>query len=120
MFQFPRFETNSVMPELYVTFSIVKKLGRIEWVELHGKQFPIVFQGFCMHLHLDIWLWCYPIYSWQIFTKDKSTLPLTHFMCCCEGKKSLYIRLGCRGDWPNIKPPGWDPSAGPNTSTDTN
>ncbi|XP_052209850.1 probable inactive shikimate kinase like 2, chloroplastic isoform X2 [Diospyros lotus] len=28
------------------------------------------------------------------------------------GKKSLYIRLGCRGDWPNIKPPGWDPSAG--------
>ncbi|KAJ4949984.1 hypothetical protein NE237_026816 [Protea cynaroides] len=21
------------------------------------------------------------------------------------GKKSLYIRLGCRGDWPNIKPP---------------
>ena len=29
---------------------------------------------------------------------------------CLEGKKSLYIRLGCRGDWPNIKPPGWDPS----------
>ncbi|KAI3900232.1 hypothetical protein MKW92_004134 [Papaver armeniacum] len=28
-----------------------------------------------------------------------------------SGKKSLYIRLGCRGDWPNIKPPGWDPSA---------
>jgi len=28
-----------------------------------------------------------------------------------EGKKSLYIRLGCRGDWPNIKPPGWDPSS---------
>ncbi|KAB1216074.1 putative inactive shikimate kinase like 2, chloroplastic [Morella rubra] len=28
------------------------------------------------------------------------------------GKKSLYIRLGCRGDWPNIKPPGWDPSLG--------
>ncbi|CAA6667038.1 unnamed protein product [Spirodela intermedia] len=27
-------------------------------------------------------------------------------------KKSLYIRLGCRGDWPNIKPPGWDPSSG--------
>lgn len=26
------------------------------------------------------------------------------------GKKSLYIRLGCRGDWPDIKPPGWDPS----------
>ncbi|WJX56344.1 putative inactive shikimate kinase like 2, chloroplastic [Trifolium repens] len=26
------------------------------------------------------------------------------------GKKSLYIRLGCRGDWPNIQPPGWDPS----------
>ncbi|KAI3918485.1 hypothetical protein MKX01_041805 [Papaver californicum] len=28
-----------------------------------------------------------------------------------SGKKSLYIRLRCRGDWPNIKPPGWDPSA---------
>ncbi|KAL7166801.1 hypothetical protein ACSBR2_037471 [Camellia fascicularis] len=28
------------------------------------------------------------------------------------GKKSLYIRLGCRGDWPNIKPPGWDSSTG--------
>ncbi|GAB4857870.1 Probable inactive shikimate kinase like 2, chloroplastic, variant 2 [Ancistrocladus abbreviatus] len=27
------------------------------------------------------------------------------------GKKSLYVRLGCRGDWPNIKPPGWDPSS---------
>ncbi|KAG5592521.1 hypothetical protein H5410_043035 [Solanum commersonii] len=26
------------------------------------------------------------------------------------GKKSLYVRLGCRGDWPDIKPPGWDPS----------
>ncbi|KAF3335965.1 putative inactive shikimate kinase like 2 [Carex littledalei] len=29
-----------------------------------------------------------------------------------SGKKSLYIRLGCRGDWPDIKPPGWDPSGG--------
>ena len=28
-----------------------------------------------------------------------------------EGKKSLYIRLGCRCDWPNIKPPGWGPSS---------
>ncbi|KAF6148544.1 hypothetical protein GIB67_042503 [Kingdonia uniflora] len=27
------------------------------------------------------------------------------------GKKSLYVRLGCRGDWPNINPPGWDPSS---------
>ncbi|KAL8539996.1 hypothetical protein ACS0TY_001557 [Phlomoides rotata] len=26
------------------------------------------------------------------------------------GRKSLYVRLGCRGDWPDIKPPGWDPS----------
>ncbi|CAI9095281.1 OLC1v1031186C1 [Oldenlandia corymbosa var. corymbosa] len=26
------------------------------------------------------------------------------------GKKSLYVRLGCRGDWPDIKPPGYDPS----------
>ncbi|RZB93063.1 probable inactive shikimate kinase like 2, chloroplastic [Glycine soja] len=32
------------------------------------------------------------------------------------GKKSLYIRLGCRGDWPNIKPPGWDPSSEDNTT----
>lgn len=32
------------------------------------------------------------------------------------GKKSLYIRLGCRGDWPNIKPPGWDPSSGTDAS----
>ncbi|CAF1710025.1 unnamed protein product [Brassica napus] len=27
------------------------------------------------------------------------------------GKKSPYIRLGCRCDWPNINPPGWDPSS---------
>lgn len=33
------------------------------------------------------------------------------------GKKSLYIRLGCRGDWPNIKPPGWDPSTGADASS---
>lgn len=33
-----------------------------------------------------------------------------------EGKKSLYIRLGCRGDWPDIKPPGWDPSTSPDAS----
>lgn len=25
------------------------------------------------------------------------------------GKKSLYIRLGCRGDWPDLKPPNWKP-----------
>ncbi|XP_058104003.1 probable inactive shikimate kinase like 2, chloroplastic isoform X2 [Magnolia sinica] len=35
------------------------------------------------------------------------------------GRKNLYIRLGCRGDWPNIKPPGWDPSSGMDVSTDT-
>ncbi|XP_022731830.1 probable inactive shikimate kinase like 2, chloroplastic [Durio zibethinus] len=34
------------------------------------------------------------------------------------GKKSLYIRLGCRGDWPNIKPPGWDPSTATGGITD--
>ncbi|KAG2248621.1 hypothetical protein Bca52824_088249 [Brassica carinata] len=28
-----------------------------------------------------------------------------------NGKKSPYTRLGCRGDWPNIKPWGWDPSS---------
>ncbi|CAA0825458.1 Probable inactive shikimate kinase like 2-chloroplastic [Striga hermonthica] len=27
------------------------------------------------------------------------------------GRKSLYVRMGCRGDWPDIKPPGWDPSS---------
>ncbi|XP_038892435.1 probable inactive shikimate kinase like 2, chloroplastic [Benincasa hispida] len=31
-------------------------------------------------------------------------------------KKSLYIRLGCRGDWPNIKPPGWDPASDQKTN----
>ncbi|XP_073111648.1 probable inactive shikimate kinase like 2, chloroplastic [Elaeis guineensis] len=35
------------------------------------------------------------------------------------GKKSLYIRLGCRGDWPNIKPPGWDPSSGVDPSPES-
>ncbi|KAK2662661.1 hypothetical protein Ddye_001235 [Dipteronia dyeriana] len=35
------------------------------------------------------------------------------------GKKSLYIRLGCRGDWPDIKPPGWDPSTGADASSAT-
>ncbi|KAG6504096.1 hypothetical protein ZIOFF_036425 [Zingiber officinale] len=30
------------------------------------------------------------------------------------GKKSLYVRLGCRGDWPDIAPPGWDPSSAVN------
>ncbi|XP_073134030.1 probable inactive shikimate kinase like 2, chloroplastic isoform X2 [Henckelia pumila] len=34
------------------------------------------------------------------------------------GRKSLYVRLGCRGDWPDIKlPAGWDPSAGTDVST---
>ncbi|KAI5656354.1 hypothetical protein M9H77_25147 [Catharanthus roseus] len=35
------------------------------------------------------------------------------------GKKSLYIRLGCRGDWPDIKPPGWDPSDTDETSSES-
>lgn len=26
-------------------------------------------------------------------------------------KKGLYVRLGCRGDWPNLKPPEWAPDA---------
>ncbi|CAM6010238.1 unnamed protein product [Sphagnum balticum] len=29
-----------------------------------------------------------------------------------DGKKSLYLHLGCCGDWPNIMPPGWDPATG--------
>ncbi|XP_074576107.1 putative inactive shikimate kinase like 2, chloroplastic [Curcuma longa] len=33
------------------------------------------------------------------------------------GKKSLYVRLGCRGDWPNIAPPGWDPSSAVNPNS---
>uniref|UniRef100_A0A7I4ADC7 CS domain-containing protein n=3 Tax=Physcomitrium patens TaxID=3218 RepID=A0A7I4ADC7_PHYPA len=28
------------------------------------------------------------------------------------GKKSMYVRLGCRGDWPDIMPPGWNPLSG--------
>ena len=24
------------------------------------------------------------------------------------GKKGFYVKMGCRGDWPNIQPPGWD------------
>lgn len=26
-------------------------------------------------------------------------------------KKALYVRLGCRGDWPNLKPPEWNPDS---------
>ncbi|CAI5479833.1 unnamed protein product [Closterium sp. Yama58-4] len=29
------------------------------------------------------------------------------------GKKSLYVRMGCRGDWPDLMPPSWDPNAQP-------
>ncbi|KAH0899434.1 LOW QUALITY PROTEIN: hypothetical protein HID58_049002 [Brassica napus] len=36
------------------------------------------------------------LYTYLLIISDKR-LP---------GKKSLYIRVGCRGDWPNIKPPG--------------
>ncbi|EYU43714.1 hypothetical protein ABFS82_01G109400 [Erythranthe guttata] len=35
------------------------------------------------------------------------------------GKKSLYIRLGSRGDWPDIKPPAWDPSSSSSSATNT-
>ena len=24
-------------------------------------------------------------------------------------RKALYIKLGCRGDWPTIMPPDWNP-----------
>ena len=24
-------------------------------------------------------------------------------------KKALYVRLGCRGDWPDLQPPSWAP-----------
>uniref|UniRef100_A0A061RRM8 Uncharacterized protein n=2 Tax=Tetraselmis sp. GSL018 TaxID=582737 RepID=A0A061RRM8_9CHLO len=27
------------------------------------------------------------------------------------GKKLLYLKLGARGDWPNIMPPEWKPDA---------
>ncbi|GBG74567.1 hypothetical protein CBR_g18978 [Chara braunii] len=30
--------------------------------------------------------------------------------CELPGKKGLYRRLGCRGDWPYIMPPGWNPN----------
>lgn len=29
------------------------------------------------------------------------------------GNKSLYVKLGCRGDWPDIQPPGWAPPSSP-------
>ncbi len=29
------------------------------------------------------------------------------------GKKSLYVRLGARGDWPNLAPPGELPAVAP-------
>lgn len=47
--------------------------------------------------------------GWKITSSDFLALYI-------EGKKSLYIRLGCRGDWPDIKPPGWDPSTGDEAS----
>ena len=37
-------------------------------------------------------------------------LPLILFFCFLDaGKKALYVKLGCRGDWPEIMPPGWAP-----------
>ena len=24
-------------------------------------------------------------------------------------RKGMYTKFGCRGDWPELKPPGWDP-----------
>jgi hypothetical protein len=42
---------------------------------------------------------------WFVQTPNHSSYFVT-------GKKSLYLRLGCRGDWPNIMPPGWDPATG--------
>jgi hypothetical protein len=24
------------------------------------------------------------------------------------GKKGFYVKMGCRGDWPVLQPPGWD------------
>lgn len=34
-----------------------------------------------------------------------------------SGKKSLYVRLGARGDWPDIMPPGWNPASGKEEAT---
>ena len=25
-----------------------------------------------------------------------------------SGKKGFYVKMGCRGDWPVLQPPGWD------------
>lgn len=27
------------------------------------------------------------------------------------GKKALYMKMGCRGDWPFMQPPEWNPDA---------
>ena len=28
------------------------------------------------------------------------------------GKKGFYVKMGCRGDWPTLQPPGWDGTEG--------
>ena len=40
----------------------------------------------------------------DLFNALKSTLTEEKDLC---NKKTLYVRLGCRGDWPNIDMPDW-------------
>ncbi|KAJ6854231.1 putative inactive shikimate kinase like 2, chloroplastic [Iris pallida] len=71
----------------YTNADVVVKLGR--WDREHSK---VVAQACLSALK-------------QLILSDKQL----------TGKKSLYIRLGCRGDWPNIKAPGWNPSSNAET-----
>lgn len=43
----------------------------------------------------------------QVLSAIKSKLEDESELC---KKKGLYIRMGCRGDWPNIEPPDWTPT----------
>lgn len=40
----------------------------------------------------------------QVLSAIKSKLEEESELC---KQKGLYVRFGCRGDWPNIKPPDW-------------
>eukprot|EP00210_Caulerpa_lentillifera_P000467 g450.t1 len=43
----------------------------------------------------------------QLLSAIKSKLKEDQDLCT---KKGLYIRMGSRGDWPNMKPPDWSPT----------
>jgi hypothetical protein len=39
----------------------------------------------------------------QVLAGIKALVTADESLC---GKKNLYVRFGCRGDWPNLQPPG--------------